>query len=94
MTANSTVCIFTNLTSATHGVEYLPKPERLRASDEKNRKIKKINSNPATASGESRVSSSSNVIVEFPEDARVLQSASNYARVVEPVTAISDSDIK
>lgn len=93
MSESANVCIFTNSTSATRGVEFLPEPEKLRASDEKSRKTKKITSNPAT-SGDSKVSSPLNVAVEYPESVEVLQNASDYARVLEPTQPITDIKIR
>lgn len=87
------VCIFTNLTSVTKGVEFLPLPESLRASENGNRKAKKITSNPAT-SGDMKVSGGSDFVVQFPDAVEVLQNASDYARVTEPLVAVTDSKIR
>ena len=93
MSENANVCIYTNLTSATRGVEFLPEPAKLRASEDRSRKTKKITSNPAT-SGESKVSSSVNIPVEYPDFAKVLQNASDYARILEPFQPITDGKIR
>lgn len=84
------VCIFTNLTSVTKGVEFLPFPESLRASESGNRKSKKITNNPATG-GDQKVSSGIEFVVNFPDAVEVLQNASEYARVAEPTAAVVDS---
>lgn len=94
LTENATICVFSNSTSQSQGVEFLPEPEKLRAGDERNnRKTKKVISNPAT-SGEMKVSSPINFVVQFPEEAKVLQNASDFARVVEPLQPVSDNKIK
>lgn len=89
---NATVCIFTNLTIAGRGIEFLPKPESLR-DDKTNRKSRKIASNPATA-GEQRVSAPIVVDVKYPETTEVFQNASKFARVVEPNVAPNDARIE
>jgi hypothetical protein len=85
-TENASVCVFTNQTTVSHGVEVLPQPERLR-DDRSSRKTKKYTSNPAT-SEESAKFSSSLSIVKFPLEVEVLQNASDYARVVEPLQPV------
>jgi hypothetical protein len=69
----------------------MPVPMRLR--DEKNRKTKKYNSNP-TSFEQTRVSSTVSFVLEYPEQVEVLQNASLYARVVEPVKPIVDKQNK
>lgn len=93
MSENATVCIYTNLTSATRGVEFLPEPAKLRASEERGRKIKKLTSNP-TSSGDTKVSGTSSVAVEYLDSVEVLQNASDYARILEPLQPITDTKIK
>lgn len=93
MSENATVCIYTNQTIVYKGVELLPEPARLRASEDRNRKAKKITSNPAN-SGDMKVSKVQSAAVEYPDQAEVLQSASVYARVVEPLHKITDRKIK
>lgn len=93
MSENATVCIFTNLTSATRGVEFLPEPAKLRASEDRGRKMKKITSNPA-ASAELKVSGTLKADVEYRDTAEVLQNASDYARILEPLEPITDSKLR
>lgn len=93
MSENATVCVFTNQTLAARGVELLPVPARLRARDERGKKIKKITSNPAT-SDEMKVSSVVSAVVLFPDEVEVLQNASEYARVVEPLQAVTDNKMR
>lgn len=87
MIENATVCIFTNQTSTGRGLEFLPEPAKLRASEDRSRKTKKITSNPST----SEDSGSSNIAVEYPDVVEVLQNASEYARILEPMQPITDS---
>lgn len=91
MTENATVCIFTNLTSVTHGAEILPRPEKLRSRDNKNGKIKTINSNPAQS--DLKTSSVMEVVVDYPATVELLQNASSYARVVEPIVPVANNKI-
>lgn len=65
----------------------------MRASENGNRKAKKITSNPAT-SGDMKVSGGSDFVVQFPDAVEVLQNASDYARVTEPLVAVTDSKIR
>jgi hypothetical protein len=65
----------------------MPVPMRLR--DEKNRRTKKYNSNPSSLE-HTRVSSTVSFVPEYPEQVEVLQNASLFARVVEPVNPITD----
>lgn len=90
---NASVCVFTNQAIASKGVELLPEPARLRASEDKNKKARKITSNLANP-GDSRVSSGQSIVVDYPNQVEVLQNASDYARVVEPVEEITDNKIK
>jgi hypothetical protein len=82
-TENATVCIYTS--------EPMPVPMRLR--DEKSKKIKKFNSNPSSLE-QTKVSSASSIVLEYPEKVDVLQNASLYARVLQPVKAIFDKQNK
>lgn len=94
MTENATICVFTNPTSPSQRVEYLPEPAKLRAGEDRiSRRTKKIISNPAT-SGDMKVSSPINFTVEFPDEVKILQNASDFARVVEPLQPITDSKTK
>lgn len=90
MTENATICIFTNQTATARGVEFLPEPEKLR--DERTNKKRKIMSNVAS-SGELKVSSAVNFVVKFPDQIEVLQNASSFARVVEPITSVTEKEI-
>lgn len=84
MVENATVCILTP--------EPIPVPMRLR--DEKgSRKTKKVNSNPSSTE-QLKVSTTVNFVLEYPGVVEVLQNASIYARVVEPVKPISDKQNK
>lgn len=69
----------------------MPVPAPLR--DEKSRKTKKYNSNPASVE-QTRVSSTINFVLEYPGEVEVLQNASLYARIVEPVKPITDKQNK
>jgi hypothetical protein len=91
MTENATVCIFTNQTAVARGAETLPRPERLR--DDRNKKIKKITSNSATSEG-MKVSSPLTSVIQFPDEIEILQNASSYARVVEPIDPVTDTKIR
>lgn len=93
MSINATVCIFTNMTSASRGVELLPEPAKLRADEgrsEKSRKTKKLTG----GSADLKAANLQNVVVEFPDKVSVLQNASDFARVVEPVPSVGDTKIK
>lgn len=83
MIENATVCIFTT--------EPLPAAMRLR--DEKDPKTKKVNSNLASTE-RLKVSNTVNFVLEYPDEVEVLQNASIYARVVEPVKPINDKQNK
>lgn len=83
MIENATVCVFSP--------EPIPVPMRLR--DEKSWKAKKVNSNPASTEV-LKVSSTLKFVLEYPEFVEVLQNASDYARIVEPVKPINDKQIK
>jgi hypothetical protein len=83
MVENATVCIFTP--------EPVPVPMSLR--DDRNRKTKKFSSNPAS-SEQLKVSSPVDFVLEYPGKVEVLQNASIYARVVEPVKPINDKQNK
>lgn len=83
MIENATVCVFSP--------EPIPVPMRLR--DERSGKAKKVNSNPASTEL-LKVSSTVNFVLEYPEFVEVLQNASVYARVVEPVKPMNDKQNK
>lgn len=85
------VCIYTNQTLPARGVEILPQPEKLR--DERSRKTKKITNNLEN-SGEMKVSSPVKVAVLFPDEVELLQNASDFARVAEPLQQITDNKIR
>ena len=82
-TENATVCI--------HTPELLPVAMKLR--DEKIKKTRKFNNNPDSLD-ELKVSSVMHYVLEYPEQVEVLQNASDFARVVEPVKAISEKQNK
>lgn len=85
MIENATVCVFAS--------ESMPVAMRLRDERERTRKTKKVNSNPAM-NEQLKVSSELNFVLEYPEEIEVLQNASSYARVVEPVKPINSKENK
>lgn len=88
---DASVCVHTNQTLAARGVEFLPQPERLR--DEKSRNTKRITSNPEVT-GETKVSSPVSAAVTFPENVELLQNASDFSRVVEPIQQVTDNKVR
>lgn len=55
--------------------------------------MKKITSNPAT-SADAKVSSALSVAVQYPDEVKVLQNATDFARIVEPLVPITDGKIR
>lgn len=74
-----------NATVCVIASEPLPVPSGL--------KKRKITTNPSS-NEQLKVSSTVNFVLEYPESIQVLQNASIYARVVEPVNEISDNKTK
>jgi len=88
------VCINSNI-SLIHAVEMLPEPEKLRASESKNKKNRKVISSNLVTAEDMKVSGSSSMpVVQFPDVAEILQNASYLARVVEPLQPINEAKIK
>lgn len=95
---NSTVCIYTDV-SQVYAAEILPQPAKLRAK-EKNKKmtdnlITSSSSTPLPNGNGKKVSQKQTfIIIEYPTDVIVLQNASYFSRVAEPLIKFSDTKIR
>jgi hypothetical protein len=89
---NATICVYTSQPMLTpHGIELLPTPAEYRGERSGSKKIKKLKNSDGENSEFS--STSSNVIIEFPEFVKIHQNASFLARVTEPLKSINDKSI-